>query len=74
MFKIMIIVIVIAIIDTVIIVIVIIIINICQRGEYHSTRALIGSSDAGYPVLSTSGRSSLTARAIRLIFEQFSLF
>ena len=36
--------------------------SICQRGEYHSTRALIGSSDAGYPVLSTSGRSSVTAR------------
>ena len=38
-------------------------ISICQRGEYHSTRALIGSSDAGYPVLSTSGRSGVTARA-----------
>ena len=37
--------------------------SICQRNEYHSTRALIGSSDAGYPVLSTSGRSSVTARA-----------
>ena len=38
-------------------------VSICQRGEYHSTRALIGSSDAGYPVPSTSGRSSVTARA-----------
>ena len=27
------------------------------------TRALIGSSDVGYPVLSTSGHSSVTARA-----------
>ena len=41
----------------------IIIISICQRGEYHSTRTLIGSSDAGYPVLSTSGCSSVMACA-----------
>ena len=38
-------------------------ISICQRGEYHSTHALIGSSDTGYPVLSTSGRSSVMACA-----------
>ena len=36
--------------------------------------ALIGSSDAGYPVLSTLGTQAWRHTFIRLIFEQFSLF
>ena len=38
-------------------------ISICQRGEYHSMRALIGSSDAGYPVLVLAKQVDRTFRA-----------
>ena len=45
--------------------------SICQRGEYHSTRALIGWSDAGYPVLLLVFASEVnsTLRALWLVHQ-----
>ena len=39
-------------------------ISICQRGEKHSTRALIGSSGASYPVLAYTKPVNSVFRAL----------